>query len=83
MLSSMPLPGNVEGRIHVFISVKSNKLLCEIIDNGMGIEEAQVQNLYSSPTSNHIHFTGIGIKNVDDRIKLLYGNEYGVTIIAK
>jgi len=75
--------GNVEGRIHVFISVKSNKLLCEIIDNGIGIEEYQLQNLYSSPTSKHIHFTGIGIKNVDNRIKLLYGNDYGVTISSK
>ena len=41
------------------------------------------QSLYSSPSSNHKHFTGIGIKNVDDRIKLLYGNEYGVTIDSK
>lgn len=75
--------GNEEGRIHVFISVKSNKLLCEIIDNGIGIEEVQLQNLYSSPTSKHIHFTGIGIKNVDNRIKLLYGNDYGVYITSK
>lgn len=75
--------GNVEGRIHVFISVKSNKLFCEIIDNGIGIEESQLQCLYSSPTSKHIHFTGIGIKNVDNRIKLLYGNDYGVTITSK
>ncbi|MBW9172631.1 sensor histidine kinase [Clostridium estertheticum] len=75
--------GNEEGRIHVFISVKNNNLLCEIIDNGIGMEESQLQSLYSSPTSKHIHFTGIGIKNVDNRIKLLYGNDYGVTITSK
>ncbi|MBU3112919.1 sensor histidine kinase [Clostridium lacusfryxellense] len=74
--------GNTEGRIHVFISVKNNNLLCEIIDNGIGIDESQLQNLYSHPTSKHKHFTGIGIKNVDDRIKLLYGNDYGVTITS-
>jgi two-component system sensor histidine kinase YesM len=75
--------GNMEGRIHVFISVKNDNLLCEIIDNGTGMEESELQNLYSSPTSKHQHFTGIGIKNVDDRIKLLYGNGYGVTITSK
>ena len=29
---------NTEGRIHVFISEKSNKLFCEIVDNGRGIK---------------------------------------------
>jgi len=73
---------NEEGRIHVFISEKGNKLLCEIIDNGSGMDENQISSLYST-TSTHQHFTGIGIKNVDDRIKLLYGNEYGVEITSK
>lgn len=74
---------NTEGRIHVFISEKNNKLFCEIVDNGKGMNETQVSSLYSSHSSKHKHFTGIGIKNVDDRIKLLYGNEYGVTIDSK
>ena len=26
------------------------------------------------------HFTGIGINNVDERIKLIYGNDYGIDI---
>lgn len=75
--------GDKEGRIHVFISEKNNKLLCEIVDNGIGMKETQISNLYSCVSSKHKHFTGIGIKNVDDRIKLLYGNEYGVTINSK
>lgn len=75
--------GCEEGRIHVFISEKNNKLFCEIVDTGTGMSEDQLSKLYSSTTSKHKHFTGIGIKNVDDRIKLLYGNEYGVTITSK
>lgn len=75
--------GCEEGRIHVFISEKNNKLFCEIVDTGTGMSEDQISKLYSSITSKHKHFTGIGIKNVDDRIKLLYGNEYGVTITSK
>lgn len=72
--------GDKEGRIHVFISVKNNKLFCEIVDNGTGMNEEQISKLNSSIPSKAKHFTGIGIKNVDDRIKLLYGSEYGVTI---
>ena len=26
------------------------------------------------------HFSGIGINNVDDRLKLIYGNQYGINI---
>jgi two-component system sensor histidine kinase YesM len=29
------------------------------------------------------HFTGIGINNVDDRIKLIYGTEYGIHIVSQ
>lgn len=72
--------GDEDGKIHVFISEKNGKLFCEIVDNGSGMNEEQLSSLYSSPTSKHKHFTGIGIKNVDDRIKLLYGNEYGVKL---
>lgn len=75
--------GNKEGHIHVFISEKCGNLLCEIIDNGIGMDENELYNLNSPNTSKNKHFTGIGIKNVDDRIKLLYGDKYGVTIKSK
>lgn len=29
------------------------------------------------------HFTGIGIVNVDDRIKLIYGMDYGINMISE
>lgn len=72
--------GSSEGLIHVFISEKGNNILCEIIDNGIGMDDEAIHNLYIGNTEKHRHFTGIGVKNVDDRIKLLYGNSYGVKI---
>ncbi|WP_234123807.1 sensor histidine kinase [Clostridium hydrogenum] len=75
--------GKKEGHIHVFISEKGNNLLCEIIDNGIGMDENVLSNLYSPKTSTHKNFSRIGIKNVNDRIKLLYGDLYGVTIKSK
>jgi len=75
--------GNKDGHIHIFISEKVGNLLCEIIDNGIGMDENTLSNLYSPKALKNKHFTGIGIKNVDDRIKLLYGDKYGVTIKSK
>lgn len=75
--------GDKEGFIHVFISEKKNNLFCEIIDNGIGMSNEQIEKLNSPSVSNKKHYTGIGIKNVDNRIKLLYGDNYGINITSK
>ncbi|MCI3923946.1 sensor histidine kinase [Paenibacillus sp. TRM 82003] len=48
----------------------------KVIDNGIGISKKTLQSIQSS---QH-HTGGYGIKNVNERIKLRYGKEYGVTI---
>ncbi|WP_307591934.1 sensor histidine kinase [Paenibacillus wynnii] len=71
-----------EGYIHVLISQESGSLLCEVVDNGDGMESGGAELSLSNESKRQL-FTGIGIKNVHDRIILLYGDEYGVTIISK
>ena len=72
-----------EGYIHVLISQESGSLLCEIVDNGDGMESGGEELSLSNPESKRQLFTGIGIKNVHDRIFLLYGEDYGVTVMSK
>lgn len=62
------------GLIHVFFRKKEDDLVIEVVDNGSGmkLDDAQKNRKES--------FTGIGIHNVDDRIHLIYGQEYGVSI---
>jgi two-component system sensor histidine kinase YesM len=71
------------GSIHVFINEQNNNLVCEIIDNGVGIKNEDMRKILRDSNHNHDHFTSIGINNVNDRIKLLYGDEYGVTITSE
>ncbi|MCL6606091.1 MAG: sensor histidine kinase [Paenibacillus sp.] len=71
-----------EGYIHVLISQESGSLLCEVVDNGDGMESGGAELSLSNESKRQL-FTGIGIKNVHDRIILLYGDEYGVTIMSK
>lgn len=68
-----------DGFIHIIIFKEENKLVCEIIDNGDGM---QIDSRYALPDSrrNRQLFSGIGVRNVHERIKLLYGNEFGVHI---
>lgn len=65
-----------EGYIRVFVEMRGDTIICEVVDDGDGIKMEQ-------NTSKKQHFTGIGIKNVDERIKMIYGEDYGVEIVSE
>ncbi|WP_297427422.1 sensor histidine kinase [Clostridium sp.] len=71
------------GSIHIFINEQNQNLICEIIDNGLGMTNEDIRRILRKPSKKHEHFTSIGINNVNDRIKLLYGDEYGITITSE
>lgn len=52
-------------------------ILFEIIDNGVGMDEATRNNLFNPDRDNH---GGYALKNVDQRIKLYFGPDYGITV---
>ncbi len=63
---------------------KGNNLFFEIIDNGVGMSEEDVNNLNQYINSTVKNITqSIGVKNVHQRIKLYYGNEYGLEIYSR
>lgn len=67
------------GFIHIMIGRENDSLICEIVDNGDGMEVSSDERLPNYKSKRQL-FSGIGIKNVDERIKLLYGDSYGVEI---
>lgn len=70
------------GYINILIWKEDDCLICEVIDNGDGIEMCTSQGLPNTKRNQHL-FNGIGIKNVDERIQLLYGKPYGVNITSE
>lgn len=68
------------GTIYILASKNDGSLVCEVVDNGDGMELTSGTKTLPNPKSNRQLFTGIGIQNVDNRIKLLYGEPYGVHI---
>lgn len=69
-------PYEAEGRIEVFIRKLDGNLQIKIADNGVGMSEKELCKLGEKTE----HFSGIGINNVDSRLKLLYGDEFGIRI---
>lgn len=74
-------PEEREGKIQVFVKESGESLRFEIQDNGIGIKTEQLLELNIDKQKEH--FTGIGIRNVDDRIKLIYGLDYGINITSE
>ena len=67
------------GHIHLLIAEREDDLVCEIVDNGDGMEMNERRIIQHNKKNRHL-FSGIGIHNVNERIKLLYGENYGVEL---
>lgn len=62
------------------VYVKDDNICFDIIDNGIGINKIKLSRILDNmDTTAH----GFGIKNVDDRIKLYFGEEYGVQVLSR
>lgn len=68
--------------IHIRIigCVKNDNLEFRIIDNGVGFPIGMNRDLIGA---QELKNAGYGIKNVDQRIKLHYGSQYGVTLYSR
>lgn len=64
-----------QGTISVSVFREGNDVVYIIQDDGAGADEEELTKLLEKVEKNN---RGFGIKNVNDRIKLYFGNEYGI-----
>lgn len=77
--------GNLTGKgtLEISACVREDMLLIKIADDGIGMERQKVEELQAyinSTEKEKDSAKSIGIRNVNQRIKLSCGEEYGVTI---
>lgn len=77
------LSKGTNGVIEVICNVEEDNLIISVNDNGVGMDLSKSYEETISDWKIKQHFSGIGVKNVDERIKLICGKEYGVTIKSK
>lgn len=75
--------GDGEIRIHAFR--EGEDVLIEVTDNGPGMPEELVEQLLSpnGPAVSGAKGSGIGFRNVHQRIQLTFGPDYGLTILSE
>ncbi|WP_077610534.1 sensor histidine kinase [Clostridium sp. Marseille-P2415] len=70
-----------EGEIAINVWRTGEALYLTVKDNGLGMTEEQVSGLFSEQAhTTSKKGSGIGVKNVNERIKLYFGEKYGLTI---
>ncbi len=69
-----------EGEIRIGVKSQGDDILMYVEDNGVGMEKERCQEILHKEPANK---TGIGIKNVNDRIKIYFGERYGLTILSE
>ena len=70
-----------DGMIMVKAWRKEDELYLSVADNGLGMTEDKVEMILTGEsTSGNGRGSGIGVKNVNERIKLYFGEAYGLTI---
>lgn len=69
-----------DGEIDVRVFKENDELYFTITDNGLGMSEDVVATLLSKDIVPSKRGSGIGVKNVNERIKLYFGAEYGLFV---
>lgn len=75
------------GRVgHIFLKLRQEEdlLIADVFDNGDGLTEEELQDVLMHldtprPESEH----GVGLYNINSRVHLYYGSQYGLTIRSR
>lgn len=72
-----------DGSILVKAHTLNQDLYIDIIDNGLGMEEEVAKSLLTENIISSKNGSGTGVRNVHERIKLYFGEEYGLEILSE
>ncbi len=75
---------NTDNNARIIISVHSSgdDLILRIVDNGQGMTQEELRKVWDNVKEKHV-FSHIGLRNIQSRIELIYGQSYGIRIISK
>lgn len=62
--------------------MKDGNAVLQVIDDGVGMDEETLAHIYDKHKVNY-HSNGVGVYNVQKRLKLYYGENYGITYTSE
>ncbi|HBU82124.1 MAG TPA: sensor histidine kinase [Paenibacillus sp.] len=78
-------PLEQDGFVLIRVYEDASHLHIDVVDNGKGITEEQQKNLLegTGTTGETSRFSGMGVRNVHERIVRMYGDSYGVHLCSE
>jgi two-component system, sensor histidine kinase YesM len=67
-----------KGHIQIIGKKEKSEIILQVIDDGVGMTKDKVNKVFTTGESDS-HASGIGISNINDRIKLYFGSKYNIT----
>ena len=68
------------GEIRVTGRIQEGSVILSVKDNGIGMSEEEVRFLLTDSGRVRKHGSGVGLVNVNNRIQILFGKEYGISV---
>lgn len=68
------------GRIEISAILHNDRLTIMITDNGRGMTTEEIKNIFENNKAVSDTLVKIGIVNVDKRLKLMFGEEFGIEV---
>lgn len=72
-----------DGEILIKAYVKEKELYIDVTDNGLGMPQEIADTLLTDESKIEKKSSGIGLKNVHERIQLYFGTDYGLKIFSE
>lgn len=72
-----------DGEILIKAYKKDNSIYIDVIDNGMGMLDEVRESLLTNYSKEKGKGSGIGLKNVHERIRIYFGKEYGLEVYSE
>ena len=72
-----------DGEIEIKAYEKEGLIYIDVSDNGEGMSQEQIQQMMYGTVVSSKRGSGIGVRNVNERLKYCFGNQYGITIFSE
>ncbi|MCI9538722.1 MAG: sensor histidine kinase [Eubacterium sp.] len=68
------------GEIRVVARKQGERIILSVEDNGLGMSEEEAELVLTDSDRIHKRGSGVGLINVNNRIQMLFGKEYGLVV---
>ena len=72
-----------DGEILISVYEEDGHIKIDVADNGLGMTEEKLEYIMHKQVVSSKRGSGIGVRNVNERIQLIYGKQYGITISSE